>query len=57
MIHARKIVMGMERLYRRLAELGYQADLVRVTGAEHEGSFWSEELLEIIFTFIEEKMC
>lgn len=46
-----------ERLYRRLTELGYQADLVRVTGAEHEGSFWSEELLEIIFNFIEEKLC
>ena len=46
-----------ERLYRRLTELGDQADLVRVTGAEHEGSFWSEELLEIIFTFIEEKLC
>jgi len=45
-----------ERLYRRLTELGCQAELVRVNGAEHEGSFWSEELLEIIFAFIEEKL-
>lgn len=45
-----------ERLYRRLTELGYQAELVRVRGAEHEGSFWSEEVLEIIFNFIEEKL-
>nr|SIP63154.1 esterase, CE_Ubrb [uncultured bacterium] len=45
-----------ERLYRRLVELGYAADLVRVSGAEHEGSFWSETVLEIIFAFIEEKI-
>lgn len=45
-----------ERLYQRLTELGYQADLVRVRGAEHEGSFWSEALLEIIFAFIQEKI-
>ena len=45
-----------ERLYQRLVGLGYQADLVRVAGAEHEGSFWSEELLEIIFAFIGEKL-
>ena len=45
-----------ERLYDRLTALGYQADLVRVTGAEHEGSFWSEPLLEIIFEFIAENI-
>ena len=45
-----------ERLYNRLTELGYEADLVRVTGAEHEGSFWSEAVLNIIFDFIEEKV-
>lgn len=45
-----------ERLYARLTELGYEADLVRVTGAEHEGSFWSDAVLEIIFDFIREKL-
>lgn len=45
-----------ERFYNRLVELGYEADLVRVTGAEHEGSFWSEALLEIIFDFIQKKL-
>ena len=45
-----------ERLYNRLTELGYQADLVRVTGADHDGNFWSEPLLEIIFAFIKEKL-
>ena len=41
-----------ERTYQRLTECGYQADLVRVTDAPHEGSFWSQPLLEIIFDFI-----
>ena len=45
-----------ERLYRRLTDLGYEADLVRVIGAEHEGSFWSEAVLDIIFAFIKEKL-
>ena len=42
-----------ENLYRQLTEQGYQADLVRVTGAPHEGSFWSQPLWEIIFHFIQ----
>jgi len=41
-----------EALHDRLVENGYQADLVRVSGAPHEGNFWSLELLEIIFGFI-----
>lgn len=41
-----------EALHDKLIENGYQADLVHVTGAPHEGNFWSEELLEIIFNFI-----
>ncbi|MBQ8087740.1 MAG: alpha/beta hydrolase [Clostridia bacterium] len=45
-----------ERLYERLNECGYSADLVRVTGAEHEGTFWSEPLLEIIFDFIQQQI-
>ncbi|MBE5796397.1 MAG: alpha/beta hydrolase [Clostridiales bacterium] len=41
-----------ERMYQLLTANGYQADLVRVTDAPHEGSFWSQPLLEIIFGFI-----
>lgn len=41
-----------ETMYRLLTEQGYDADLVRVTGAPHEGSFWSPELLDVIFAFI-----
>lgn len=45
-----------EALYDKLIENDYQADLVRVIGAPHEGNFWSEELLEIIFSFIEKNV-
>ena len=41
-----------ERMYALLTENGYRADLVRVTDAPHEGSFWSQQLLEIVFDFI-----
>ena len=43
-----------EALYQRLIDCGYSADLVRVTNAPHEGSFWSLPLLEIIFKYIQE---
>lgn len=42
-----------ENLYHQLTEQGYQADLVRVTGAPHEGTFWSQPLWETIFGFIQ----
>ena len=42
-----------EAFYNKLVENGYQADLVRVTDAPHEGNFWSMQLLEIAFQFIE----
>lgn len=42
-----------EALYAKLTACGYAADLVHVTGAPHEGIFWSTQLLEIIFDFIE----
>lgn len=45
-----------EALYNRLGECGCEAELVRVTGAPHEGNFWSEQLLGIIFGFIQEKL-
>ncbi len=40
------------RMYDALVENGYEADLVRVTNAPHEGSFWSLPLLDVIFDFI-----
>ena len=42
-----------ECFYNQLIENGYQADLVRVTNAPHEDNFWSMQLLNIIFDFIE----
>lgn len=41
-----------EAFYNKLIANGYQADLVRVTNAPHEGNFWSMQLLNIIFDFI-----
>ena len=41
-----------EALYEKLTACGYSADLVHITGAPHEGTFWSTQLLEIIFDFI-----
>lgn len=38
--------------YNKLLEYGYEADLVRVTDAPHENSFWSQQLFDIIFDFI-----
>lgn len=45
-----------QRLYDRLSESGYDVELVKVTGAEHEGSFWSDAVLEVIFSFIEDRL-
>lgn len=43
-------------MYAKLTELSYDAEMVCVDGAPHEGSFWSRELLEIIFEFIEKNI-
>ena len=45
-----------EALYDKLIQTGHEADFVHVTGAPHEGDFWSEELLKIIFDFIEKNV-
>ena len=42
-----------EQFYEKLIANGYEADLVRVTDAPHEGNFWSMQLLNIIFDFIQ----
>lgn len=41
-----------EAFYEKLLACGYDAQLLRVTGAPHEGSFWSIPLFERIFDFI-----
>lgn len=45
-----------EALYDKLTSCGYSADLIHVTGAPHEDTFWSTQLLEIIFDFIEKNV-
>ena len=45
-----------ERMYEKLCELGYDADFVRVTGAEHEGNFWSQAVLDEIQAWLDARM-
>lgn len=45
-----------EMMYDRLEECGCDVEMVRVTGAPHEDSFWSMQLLEMIFDFIRRKL-
>ena len=45
-----------EAMYERLRTCGYDAQLVRVTNAPHEGTFWSLPLLEHIFAFIQARI-
>ncbi len=42
-----------KKMYDALMELNAKADMVTVEGADHEGTFWSREILDIIFDFIE----
>ena len=45
-----------EALYDKLTAHGFPVDLVRVTGAPHEGNFWSLQLLDIVFDFLEKNV-
>ncbi len=45
-----------ELMYHKLLEAGVEATLVCVEGAPHEGSFWSNEVLEVIQTFFDENL-
>lgn len=45
-----------ERMYNKLLDNGYAADMVRVTDAPHEGPFWSLPVLESIFAFIRRQL-
>ena len=42
-----------KKMYDALLLLKAKADMVTVSNADHEGSFWSREMLNIIFEFIE----
>ena len=43
-----------ELMYDRMLELGQDVQCVCVRGADHEANFWSRELIEYIFDYIEE---
>ncbi len=43
-----------ERMFRRLNEVGCDVSMIRVTGAEHEGNFWSPEICAAIVEYIRE---
>lgn len=43
-----------EKLYEAFSEYGADVSFVKVEGAPHEGAFWSQEMLELIFAFIKE---
>lgn len=45
-----------ERMYQKLCELGCDAEFVRVTGAEHEGNFWSQAVLDEIRAWLDARM-
>ena len=45
-----------EAFYDKMTAAGYAIDLVRITGAPHEGNFWSPALLEMAFDFIEKHL-
>ncbi len=42
-----------ELMYHRLSDAGADASMICVDGAPHEGSFWSQEVLELIKEFMD----
>lgn len=45
-----------EKMYHALKRSGHQAHLIRVRNAPHEGSFWSGQLHEIIYQYLQETL-
>ena len=45
-----------EKMYNALKQAGHQAHLIRVRNAPHEGSFWSGQLHEIIYQYLQETL-
>lgn len=44
------------RMYEKLTGMGYEADFVCVQGAEHEGNFWSQAVLDEIKAWLNARM-
>ena len=44
------------RMYEKLTDMGYEADFVCVSGAEHEGNFWSQAVLDEIKAWLDARM-
>ena len=44
------------RMYDKLCAMGYDADFVCVAGAEHEGNFWSQAVLDEIHAWLDARM-
>lgn len=42
-----------ERLYEAMRGQGHEVSMVRVAGGEHEGTFWSDTVVDVIANFIE----
>ena len=45
-----------ERLYRKLVDCGYDAAMYKIPDAPHEGSFWSAELVEVVFDYLKARV-
>ena len=45
-----------EKMDRALKRAGHRAHLIRVRTAPHEGSFWSGQLHEIIYQYLQETL-
>lgn len=45
-----------EDVFKKLMDHGYQAEMILIENAPHEGSFWSQEVLELIFDFFKRKL-
>ena len=43
-------------MYEKLCELGYDAEFVCVNGAEHEGNFWSQAVLDEIRAYLDARL-
>lgn len=43
-------------MFHKLIDFGADASMVRVAGGEHEGNFWSDDLVRYVFEFIKEKL-
>lgn len=43
-----------EALYKKLINMGYDAQMVQVTGGVHEGNFWTPKLIQLVWDYFKE---